>query len=192
VAIGEGLQAYRYRDVKLSGFDKPVTVYAVPTNQGVATMACVGLTAAVCDASANTLSLVSAKGFPVGPSADYAKTVGGAMGALSGAAKSGQSKLQSAKTPKAQAAAARQLNGAYGKAAGALNGLDLSPADALANAKLVSALKSTASAYGNAANAAAKNNKGAYAKAGKAVSAGQQKVAAAIAGLKAAGYDVKS
>jgi hypothetical protein len=190
VAIGEGLQAYRYRDVKLSGFGRPVTVYAVPTSTGVATLACVGGTAVGCDASANTMSLVSAKPFPVGPSAHYAKSVGDALGALGKAAKSGQAKLRAAKTPKAQAVAARSLNAAYGKAAAAVRGLEVSPADKLANAQLATALGSTAKAYGSAAKAAAKNDKGAYAKASKAVAAGQQSVSKALAGLKSAGYDV--
>jgi hypothetical protein len=190
VAIGDGLQAYRYRDVKLSGFDRPVTVYAVPTSTGVATLACVGGTAEGCDASANTMSLVSAKPLPVGPSADYAKAVGGTLGALGKAAKSGQAKLRSAKTPKAQAAAARSLSGAYAKAAGKVRGLDVGPADKLANAQLGAALTATAKAYGNAAKAAAKNDKGAYAKASTAVAAGQKKVSKALAGLKSAGYDV--
>jgi hypothetical protein len=166
-------------------------VYAVPTTAGVATLACVNAKA-TCDASANTMALVSAKSFPVGPSQDYAKAVGGALGALKKATKSGQAKLGSAKTPKAQASAAGALSAAYAKAAKALGGLALSPADKLANAQLVTGLKATGKAYGNAAKAAKKNDKKAYAKASKAVGAGQGTVSKALAGLKSAGYDVKS
>jgi hypothetical protein len=184
-----GLQGYRYRNVKLSGFDRPVTVYAVPTTAGVATLACLGASA-TCDASANTMQLVSAKAFPVGPSGDYAKAVGGALGALGKATKSGQAKLKAARTPRAQASAANGLSTAYAKAAKALGGLNVSPADKLANAQLVAGLGATAKAYRSAATAANKNDKKAYATASKAVAAGQQTVAKALAGLKSAGYDV--
>jgi hypothetical protein len=191
VAIGDGLQAYRYRNLRLSGFSRPVTVYAVPTTAGVATLACLG-GAATCDPSANTMALVSAKGFPVGPSADYGKAVSGALATLGKAQKSGQAKLKSAKTPDAQASAAQSLSAATSKAASTIGGLKVSPADALVNSQLVTALKSTAKAYGSAAKAAKQHDKAAFAKAGKTVSTGQKDIAKALAGLKAAGYDVKS
>jgi hypothetical protein len=184
-----GLQGYRYRNVKLAGFDRPVTIYAVPTTEGVVTLACLGAQS-TCDASANTMELVSAKPFPVGPSKDYAKAVGDALGALNRTVKSGQAKLSSAKTPQAQASAARSLSAAYAKAAKALRGLDLSPADQLANAKLVAALTATSKAYANAAKAASKHDKKAYAQASKAVDKGQKAVSDALAGIKSAGYDV--
>jgi hypothetical protein len=189
--VGDGLQAYRYRNLHLKGFARPVTVYAVPTSAGVATLACLGA-AATCDGSANTMQLVSAKSFPVGPSQDYAKGVGAALKTLSGAVKSGQGKLGSAKTPKAQAVAARGLSAAYAGAARKLAGLTLSPADTLANAQLVAGLKATAAAYAKAAQAAGHKNRGAFAKARGAVAAGQQKVSKALTGLKNAGYAVKS
>jgi hypothetical protein len=191
VQSDSGLQGYRYRDVRVQGLDRPVTLYAVPTSTGVATLACLA-PQAVCDASANTMELVSAKAFPVGPSKDYASAVSGALGALDRAVKSGQGKLGAAKTPKQQGAAAGALGAAYAKAAATLGGLDVSPADKLANAQLVGGLKATAAAYGKAAKAAGKHDKGAFAKAGKAVRAGQATVTKALAGLKSAGYDVTS
>jgi hypothetical protein len=189
VEVSGGMQGYRYRNLRLSGFSRPVTVFAVPTSAGVATLACVGAQA-TCDASINTMQLVSAKAFPVGPSSDYAKAVGGALGTLRKATKSGQAQLGSAKTPKAQASAANGLSAAYGKAAKTLGGLSVSPADKLANQQLVSGLNATAKAYSSAAKAASKHNKSAYAKASKDVATGQKSVAKALAGLKSAGYNV--
>jgi hypothetical protein len=189
VEVSGGLQGYRYRNVRVNGFNRPLTVFVVPTSAGVATFACAGAQT-TCDGSANTMQLVSAKAFPVGPSADYAKAVGGALGALGKATKSGQATLTSAKTPKAQASAANALSAAYAKAGKTLGGLSVSPADKLANAQLVSGLNATAKAYSNAAKAASKNNKSAYAKASTAVAAGQKTVAKALAGLKSAGYNV--
>jgi hypothetical protein len=186
-----GLQGYRYRNVKVQGLDRPVTLYAVPTSTGVATLACMA-TQAICDASANTMQLVSAKAFPVGPSKDYAAAVGGALGTLDKAVRSGQAKLRSARTPKQQGAAAAALSAAYAKAAKTLSALEVSPADKLANAQLAGGLQATAAAYGKAAKAASRNDKGAFARAGGAVTAGQATVAKALAGLKNAGYDVTS
>jgi hypothetical protein len=157
----------------------------------VATMACLS-SQAICDASANTMQLVSADAFPVGPSKDYATAVGGTLGTLGKAAKAAQAKLRSAKTPTQQASAATTLSAAYAKAAKALGGLDVSPADKLANAQLVAGLKATAAAYGKAAKAARGHDKGAFAKAGRAVTAGQATVAKALAGLKSAGYDLST
>jgi hypothetical protein len=197
VLVGGNLQAYRYRDVEVPGFGRRVTLYTVPTSAGVATLACLSTSAgaaafrATCDGSANTLSLVSAKGFPIGPNADYAKAVSGAMGTLATAVKSAQSRLSSAKTPKAQSAAAASLASAYAQAAKALGGQKVSPADTFANQQLVSALRSADAAYTKAARAAAKKDKRGFAKAGTAVKAAQQKITTALDGLKSAGYNVK-
>ncbi|MGG7381601.1 hypothetical protein ACQ7B2_23625, partial [Escherichia coli] len=49
----KAVQAYRYPNVKLPGLDGPVTLYAVPTKQGVVTIACVP-GAKTCDGVANT------------------------------------------------------------------------------------------------------------------------------------------
>ena len=57
---------------------------------------------------------------------------------------------------------------------------------------LVTALSDTGKAYGKAASAAAKKNKSAFDKAGGDISAARKSVAGALAGLKAAGYDVAS
>ena len=90
---GRGLPLSRPR--RSHGLDQPVTLYAIPTPQGVATVACVP-SAASCDGVANTLEL-NGKPFPVGPSEDYAKKVSGVLGALnakvakaSGGARQGQ------------------------------------------------------------------------------------------------------
>ena len=52
------------------------------------------------------------------------------------------------------------------------------------------ALRQTGAAYGKAASAAGKGNKRAFSSAGGDVRQGRKAVAGALAGLKAAGYDV--
>jgi hypothetical protein len=197
VKIGGGdVQAYRYDNLKPNGFDRSVTVYAAPTSAGVATLACLAPPAeaksfsATCDQIANSLELKSGKPLPVGPSDAYAADVSKALTKLGKADKAGRAKLKSAKTPQQQAAAARSLSGAFNSAAKTLAGLDTSPADRGANALMVAALRRTGAAYAKAASAAAKKDKAAFGKAAKDVAKGRKAVARALAGLKAAGYDV--
>jgi hypothetical protein len=171
-----------------------VTVYAAPTTAGVATVACLSKDsaslAATCDQIANTMKLSSGKPLPLGPSKDYAAAISKTLGTLAKADKSGLSKLRSAKTPRAQASAARSLSAAYGKAAKTLAGQDLSPADRGVNALMVKALRQTSAAYAKAAKAAAAKSKSGFSSANGAVGKGRQAVADALKGLQAAGYDV--
>jgi hypothetical protein len=191
-----GLQAYRYDDLKPNGSDRSVTIYAAPTSAGVATVACLtkktGSLAATCDQIANTLKVSSGKPIAVGPSKAYAAAIGGAFGALGKADKAGLAKLKSANTPKAQAAAARSLSSAYGKAAGTLSKQKVNPADAGLNTLMVKALRQTSAAYSKAAKAASSKNKSGFSSANSAVAKGRAAVAGAFAGLKDAGYDVAS
>jgi hypothetical protein len=193
---GGDVQAYRYNALEPNGFDRTVTVYAAPTSAGVATLACVAPAAdadsfaATCDQIANTLSLSGGEPYPVGPSKAYGDAVTKAFATLAKADKSGQAKLKAAKTPQAQAAAARSLSDAFGKAAKTLGGQQLSPADRGANALVVKALGQTDAAYGKLASAASKKSKAAYSKASGDVAKARKAVANALDGLNAAGYDV--
>jgi hypothetical protein len=72
-----------------------------------------------------------------------------------------------------------------------LRGARLSPADRGVNARLVAALAGVAKAYGRAADAAAHHNKAGYEKARAALAKDQGELRAAIANLRAAGYELK-
>jgi serine/threonine protein kinase len=182
------VEAYRYANVTGDGIDHALTLYAVPTAQGVVTIACEPGTD-TCDGVANTAQLLGDT-FPVGPSADYAKTVSRALNALHKTATSASAQLAKAKTPKAQAAAAGKLQAAYRKAAAALPGnRQLSPADRGVNGRLEAALTSVSKAYGQAVTAASHNNKARYKKAEAALSNAQKQLKAALANLRAAGYE---
>jgi hypothetical protein len=192
VALGpDKLQAYRYSDVEVEGLDQPLTIYALPTRQGVATVACLP-GGASCEGVANTLELTSGDPLPVGPSGQYAKAVEDALGDLSAGAGEAGAALRRATTPRAQAAAARDLQAAYRRAAQALGGQQVNPADSGVNARLVAALSAAAKAYGQAAAAASDDSKARYQRAAKAVNAAQRDVDGALEGLRAAGYDIRS
>lgn len=185
----EKLQAYRYENLRPKGLDQPVTVFASPTSEGVATIACIA-PGADCEAIANTLKLNAGTPFPVGPSKEYAAALSKELGGLNSKVSSGRPALQKAKTGKAQGAAARKLAADYADAAKGLEGLKLSPADRAANAQLTGALKETGAAYRKLGAAAIKGDRGAYGRAGKAVSTGEQALAGALRGLQAAGYKI--
>jgi hypothetical protein len=191
VKVGpDEVEAYRYRDVRLEGIDKPVTLYAIPTTQGVVTVACVP-SAKSCDGVANTLEL-NGEPFPIGPSEQYAKKVSGVLGALNAKVAKARGALGKAKTPAAQAKATANLRDAYRKAAADLRGGRLSPADRGGNARLVAALNGLAKAYGQGAKAARNNNKAGFKRAGAAVTTAQRELAEALEGLRTAGYEIQS
>jgi hypothetical protein len=181
------LAAYRYANLRPRGLSKPVTIFTAPTSAGVATVACVAPTAD-CETIANTLKLKSGTAFPVGPSKDYVASLGKILGRLGKTMKAQQSALQSAKSPKAQAAAAGRLAAASTGASAAVSTLKVSPADQAANAQLAKSLKARGRAYAQLAAAARSGNKRAYAKARAKVQKSEQAVAGALRGLEAAGY----
>ena len=192
VALGpDELQAFRYSDVEVEGLDQPLTVYALPTSQGVATVACLP-GSATCEGVANTLELTAGDPLPVGPSGQYAQAVEGALGDLSARAGKAGAALRRAQTPSAQSAAARDLQAAYRRASQALGEQQVNPADASTNARLVAALGATAKAYGQAASAAAAGSEPRYQQAGKAVNAARRDIDGALEGLRAAGYEIGS
>jgi serine/threonine protein kinase len=190
VRLGDSkIEAYRYEDLRPRGIQKPVTLFTVPTSQGVATVACVDPTAD-CETIANTLKLNAGTAFPVGPSKAYAAQLGKALGGLNTKVKAGRRALASAKAPKAQAAAARQLSSAFKSTSAGLSKAKVSPADAAANGQLTATLKQTGDAYGKLAAAASSGNKSAYAAASRKVQTSEAAVTRALRGLQAAGYKI--
>jgi serine/threonine protein kinase len=188
------LAAWRYANLRPGGTDRQLTVYAVPTTDGVATVVCAassgqaGAFAGQCGAIAGTLQLVSGRPYPVGPSQTYASVLNAAFGTLQQATTSGEATLEAAQTVSGQASAARALAGNYQTAAAQLAVLDLSPADRDANRRLVSALRRLGKAYRTAARAATAADAGRYRAASAAIPGAKARVNSALAGLRAAGY----
>jgi serine/threonine protein kinase len=190
----QGLQAWRYDGLRPVGTDRALTIYTVPTSAGVATVVCAlppSLARALraqCDAIAGTVRLRDAIPYPVGASKTYASALNGTIGDLKATTQAEQAGLESAQTLAGQAAAARALARSYGESARALGALELSPADAGSNARLVAALRGAAAAYGRAARAAGSGNPDAYRAASAAIPLATARVNSALAGIGAAGY----
>jgi hypothetical protein len=195
VRLGD-FEAYRYRNLEPEGLDGNLTLYVVPTSQGVATIGCIadgsGAEAALadCESIATTLELRDAEALPLGPSQGYADALNGAMSRLNTARAAGTATLRSARTPDGQSRAAGNLQRAYREAAQAMDRAPAGPREADANARIVSALSATADAYERLASAARAGDRGRYNSARSAANRGERRVRQAVAGLDALGYDV--
>ena len=190
----QGLQAWRYRNLRPVGTGDAVTVYTVPTSAGVATVACAvapGQAAALarqCDAIASTLRVRRATAYPIGPSKTYASTLNAAVGDVQQSTDANQPNLDQSDTLAGQAAAANALASAYESAARQLAALNLSPADRAVNGPLVSALQTAARAYRGAARSATSGDADAYLTASAAIPGAKAQLNTALAAVRAAGY----
>ncbi len=192
------LEGYRYAGLLPSGLSsKTLTLYTVPTSQGVATVACVSGShtpssfTSACARAAGSLQLRSVEHYTLGASADYASKLGAVLVELNTAIDGGKTALSSAHSGAAQASAALGLYAAYAHAAGQLGKVKLSLADAAANTALVTALRKTSEAYRTAASAAKSGNRAAYRAAATAVRKDARDTYAAQAALTDLGYPVE-
>jgi serine/threonine protein kinase len=189
------LEAWRYRGLRPAATERELTVYAVPTTTGVATVACAAARAQAaafagqCEAVAGTLELVSGRPYAVGPSATYANALNATTAGLQRATSAKEATLRGARTLAAQAGAARGLAGDYETAAARLAVLDLSPADRDANRRLVTALRRLSRAYRTVAHAATAGDAARYRAASAAVPEAKARVSSALAGVRATGSE---
>jgi Protein kinase domain len=197
ISLG-GLQSYRFDGVTVRGLAGTLTVYAVPTSDGVATIACHQSTAAPagftdqCARVAATLRLVDTSAYPLGPSSAYAKLLTETFAGLRTAVTTPESDLRAARTQSAQATAAGQLAHAYDHAAAPLIAATLSPEVGDANAAVVAALHQLGAAYAAAAAAARSGSDAAYVRAGANISRAFSALRVAFKGLAQLGYPVAS
>ncbi len=190
VRIGT-LEALRYSGLQPRGLAGPLTVYVVPTNQGVLTLACAPgdpAFAAACDRVVATAKLVGATAYPLGPSPVFAGQLKAALARLAAARRTGEGHLSAAGTAAAQAAADRELAAAYTRAAREVAAAAANPLVAAAAGQIAAALTGVARAYQRSGSAAAAHDQAAYASAGRALAAAGPAAGRAIAGLRALGY----
>jgi predicted Ser/Thr protein kinase len=190
----QGLQAWRYRNLRPVGSGDALTVYTVPTSAGIATVACAvppgqaGGLQRQCDAIASTLRLRRGTAYPIGPSEAYASTLNGALGDLQQSADANETSLERSQTLAGQAAAANALASAYRGAARQLADLNLSPADTAVNKRLISSLRAAGRAYTRAARAASAGNADSYRAASAAIPGVKARLNAALSDVQGAGY----
>jgi hypothetical protein len=188
VRLGD-LQAYRYRNLDPSNFNPSLTLYAVPTDKGIATIACQADPAQAakflpeCERAASTLKLDGAKPFDLGPGRDYVDRVNGTLDKLQSARADQISALKSASTPAAQGKAASNISRAYDSAAKALSRAPVSPQVKSINDEIVGALNDASDAWGKVADGANAADAGDYKAGERAVKKAEQQLATALDGL---------
>jgi predicted Ser/Thr protein kinase len=196
VSLG-GLQAYRYSGLQVRGAPGAVTVYAVPTTAGVATIVCSAASAATgarwqpeCDQVAATLRLVGTTAYPLGVSPAYARALSSAFDRLRTSTSGPLAALRGAGSPSGQATAAEQLAAAYARAATQLGGVALSPILRDSQRSILAALTKIGAGYSRVAAAARAGAGDAYTRAGQDVSSGSSALSRALQTLASLGYAV--
>ncbi|MFI5003420.1 MAG: serine/threonine-protein kinase [Solirubrobacterales bacterium] len=188
------LQAYRYSGLSVRGLTGSLTLYAVPTAGGVATVACLSSSgsapAVQCAQIAATLKLNGTTAFGLGPSQGYATALKRTFGQLRSAVDASTVRLRAASSAAAQAAAATQLAAAYSAASSALGRLTASPAVQGPNASLGGSLAAVGRDYSALAAAARVGDEAAYARAQRAIGGDRVRAANALAALRQVGYVV--
>jgi hypothetical protein len=196
VTIGN-LQAYRYSGLKVKGLTGPVTIYAVPTSAGVATLACqatapTGGFLAQCARVVATLRLPGVTVYALGPNPAYAKSLAATLATLSSSISGPSARLRAASSQTAQADAAASLAAAYQRASSDLAHTTVDPASRDANSALAGALSELATAYTKAATAARANDSAAYSSAAAEITRASAAVTSALNDLRALGYSVQT
>ena len=185
------LEAYRHAGLRPRGAPA-TTVYAAPTTDGVATVACVGDSVArSCAQVASTLRVDGARPVPLGPHAAYAKSVGTALAALTHARTSALKDLGAAHTRRGQGKAADAIASAYGRARSTLLRAPLSPLERDAHARLLAALQDAQTAWKAMGSAAANGDGERYANARRLAGERESAVRKAVGVLERLGYDVR-
>jgi serine/threonine-protein kinase len=187
VKLGK-LEALRYRNVKVRGFDRDLNLYAAPSTVGVATLACYSVPGdqhmeGICESVAGTLALTKGKPYPLVTPADTEKEIDDAISAVSMGRENGRRQLAQAKTPAAQAAAAERLSTTYAHAARQLGEVDVSPVLGGKVDATRSALTASAAAYSKLAKATRNDEAEEFHSAAKAVDRSEADLETALASL---------
>jgi Protein kinase domain len=192
VKLGD-LEAYRYTDLRPSGFTGRLTVYVAPTSEGVATVACSAPASSAsrfmpaCEGVATTLDLTSGTAYPYSTEQDYRDTVDAAIRRLDEQRRGGRRFLRRARNSRAQSAAAQDLVQAYARAREQVASAEVTPTLAEPHRGVVTALRRTQAAYKDLSSAARRESRGAYSRARGEVSAGEKALERALARLDNSG-----
>ncbi len=186
----------RYLNLLPRGAAEPETVYALPTTAGTVVASCVAPTvnatvfASTCERAVSSLRLRSAEALGLTANPAFAHALGRIIVTLGAARSADGGRLQAARHPADQAAAARRLALAHDTAADAAARLDPGPIGADANTAIVAALRRLGSAYTSLASAAQREDKRRYAAAGLAITQADAALQAAFAKLREDGYSI--
>lgn len=194
VALGE-LEAYRYRGLRPRGLDRPLTLYVLPTEKRVATVACLGSQdaahAAACEQAAGTLELDGVRGLQPGPRRAYAKPLNAVTERLARRRDLGRERLRRAPTPSEQARAARALARDFRLAASSLKKVPAGPAERRSHEALRDSVKGAQRAYSRLASAVRRESRADFSGAAASVRRHESRIERDLAALGRLGYSVR-
>ena len=165
-----------------------MTAYVVPTDEGVATIACEDPVTSACQSVADTLTIDGATVLALGPDPRFGKAIDAVLQTIDRAGAKATEALRSAETPRGQSRVAGRAGTSLARATAALRDLEPGPAEAAATRVLYGAAGGMAGGYERLAGAARRSDRGAYDRAAAAVRRAQSQMAPALADLKSAGY----
>jgi hypothetical protein len=196
VDIG-GHQVRRTSGVGFAKSGKPLyTFLYLPQGKSSTYMAvCYSKTGSVtdllnCEKVASQIKISGAKKYDLVPSASYASGLSGALSSLSKSQSGADAALKKAKTPGAQATAARQMASAYSTGATKVKKLKPTAYAQPQNQKIYRSLVTAGGAWRTLASAAQAKSSSQYAAASKKIASAENAVGAAISQLDDLGYAV--
>jgi hypothetical protein len=189
-----GAQAVSFTGLPATGIGTDMTVFAVPTGDGVITVACqaapdhTAQVAAACDTAATSLDLSDDRVYALDPSPAYARAVQGALTPLTRARVAGLARLREARLPEPQAAAASTVAAAHRRAVAALRRVDAGPGPGPAHRSLIASVSRGGTAFARMASAAAREDRAAYDAARRDAAAADRDLRASLERLAQLGY----
>jgi hypothetical protein len=185
--------AYRYAGLQLRS-GTLLTVVAIPTSDGVATMACRGSSgsqvARACGAVASTFRLRGVRVFSPPPRADYARAVNGALAEMVAAETAARTRLSAARSARALARALDGLAAGYGTAAVAVGRIRPAPYEAGRTQALEGQLRELQRLHAVLRDAARRRARARYRRTRALAVKARAGLGPRLATLRALGYDV--
>ena len=189
-------EAYRYRNVALSGQKVSSTIYTIPTTAGVATIACfspefVDTLKGQCEAMATTLRLSGPRALPLGPNAAYARRVSDIVARADVARRRGRAQLRLAKRAPGQGRRASDLAAVFRRSAARLASGGPEAGTAPVHRDLIGALRAVGDGYKALATAAADHDRRRFDAARRVVSAREAGLTRTLERMRRLGYRLR-
>jgi hypothetical protein len=189
-----GMEAQVHRNVVMRGSGDRVSVYAIPTSGGVATLECTAPNGArvgpECDRAAGTLEL--RRGEPLGlrPDPAYGRSVDKVIVELQPLRRSLRLRLGKARTRAEQGQATGDLARAFDRAARGVDRIDPPPVAVNANKDIAAALRQAAGAYNGMRKSAAAFDVAGWERGELRVRAAEARVQGSLDALRQLGYTI--
>jgi hypothetical protein len=189
-----GVEAYRYRHVRLPAYDRLLDLYVIPSSTGPpSAIACYASQRSSsylrgCEQIVATLTPVGRSGYDLSPSAPYSSRLGAVIGELDGERLILRRQMGALRTPGPVAGLATTLAGRFATAAAAIRALRPPAAAAAAQASLLGAIERAGESY-RALAAAASGDAAGVAAAQAHVGSTEAGVDSALATFALLGYN---